>query len=130
MQCCHCSLSLPSSLTSSLILCVCVCVCVCARMYSDSVFEIMTIQNKGVNYRRKYVTQVQQQRSESPTVALTRHACKYKVHKLHQRYVLNQRMYGWWSLCTLHLHACQVRVTVGDSGLCCCTCATCFERYN
>ena len=28
----------------------------------------------------------------------------------------------WWSLCTLYLHACQVRVTVGDSGLCCCTC--------
>ena len=34
---------------------------------------------------------------ESPTVILTWHACKYKVHKLHQRYVL----------C--------------DSGLCCCT---------
>ena len=26
-----------------------------------------------------------------------------------------------WSWCTLYLHACQVRVTVGDSGLCCCT---------
>ena len=24
-------------------------------------------------------------------------------------------MYFWWSLCTLYLHACQVRVTVGDS---------------
>ena len=24
----------------------------------------------------------------------------------------------------LFLHACQVRVTVGDSGLCCCTCVT------
>ena len=23
------------------------------------------------------------------------------------------RMYLWWSLCTLYLHACQVRVTVG-----------------
>ena len=31
-------------------------------------------------------------------------------------------------LCTLYLHACQVRVTVGDSGLCCCSCVTCFER--
>ena len=30
--------------------------------------------------------------------------------------------YLWWSLCTLYLHACQVRFTVGDSGLCCCTC--------
>ena len=28
----------------------------------------------------------------------------------------------WWSLCTLYLHACHVRVTVGDSGLCCCVC--------
>ena len=37
------------------------------------------------------------------------------------------RMYLWWSLCTLYLHACQVRVTVGDSGLCCCTCVTYFE---
>ena len=32
-------------------------------------------------------------------------------------------------LCTLCLHACQVRVTVGDSGLCCCICVTYFERY-
>ena len=31
-------------------------------------------------------------------------------------------MHLWWSLCTLYLLACQVRVTVGDSGLCCCTC--------
>ena len=28
------------------------------------------------------------------------------------------RMYLWWSLCTLYLQACQVRVTIGDSGLC------------
>ena len=28
----------------------------------------------------------------------------------------------------LVLHACQVRVTVGDSGLCCCTCVRYFER--
>ena len=38
------------------------------------------------------------------------------------------RMYLWWSLRTLYLLACQVRVTVGDSGLCCCTCVTSFER--
>ena len=37
------------------------------------------------------------------------------------------RMYLWWSLCTLN--ACQVRVTVGESGLCCCTCVTSFERW-
>ena len=34
---------------------------------------------------------------------------------------MKMKMYLWWSLCTLYLHACQVRVTVGDSGLCCCT---------
>ena len=37
-------------------------------------------------------------------------------------------MYLWWSLCTLYLYACQVKVTIGDSGLCCCTCVMCFER--
>ena len=29
------------------------------------------------------------------------------------------KSYLWWSLCTLHLHVYQVKVTVGDSGLCC-----------
>ena len=43
--------------------------------------------HKGVNQRSKDVTQVQQQRPESATVTLTRYACKYKVHKLHQRYI-------------------------------------------
>ena len=33
--------------------------------------------HKGGNERSKYVTQVQQQRPESPTVTLTRYACKY-----------------------------------------------------
>ena len=37
--------------------------------------------NKGVNQLAKYETQVQQQRPESPTLTLTWHACKYKVHK-------------------------------------------------
>ena len=37
-------------------------------------------------------------------------------------------MYVWWSLCTLYLHACQVRVTAGDSGLCCRVCVTSLER--
>ena len=32
----------------------------------------------------------------------------------------------WWSSCTLYLHACQVRVTVGYSSLCCCTCVYVF----
>ena len=37
--------------------------------------------------------------------------------------------YVWRSWCTLHLLACQVRVTVGDSGLCCCVCVTSCERW-
>ena len=36
-----------------------------------------------------------------------------------------KRMYLWWSLCTLYLYAQQVRITIGDSGLCC-TCVTDF----
>ena len=35
----------------------------------------------------------------------------------------------WWSSCTLYLHACQVRVTVGYSGLCCCTCVMYFKCW-
>ena len=31
------------------------------------------------------------------------------------------------SLCTLYLHACQERVTVGDSGLGCCACVRSLE---
>ena len=45
--------------------------------------------HRGVNQRSNYATQVQQ-RPKSTTVALTWHACKYKVHKLHQRYILQQ----------------------------------------
>ena len=43
---------------------------------------------KGVNQRSKDVTQMQQQRPELPTVALTCHATKCKVHKLHKMYIL------------------------------------------
>ena len=51
-------------------------------------FNSFESTHKGVNLRSKYVTQVQQQRPESPTVTLTWHACKYKVHKLHHRYII------------------------------------------
>ena len=68
--------------------------------------------------------------TESPTNSLW-HASKYKVHKLHQRYaeavtvvefmyLVLQGVHLWWSLCTLYLFECEVRVTIGDSGLCCC----------
>ena len=46
------------------------------------------LTNKGDVQRSKYATQAQQQRPESSTVTHTWHACKYKVHKLHQRYTL------------------------------------------
>ena len=42
-----------------------------------------------------------------------------RAHKLRQRYSL---------LCALYLHTCQERVTSDDSGLCCCTRVTYFER--
>ena len=40
------------------------------------------------------------------------------------------RMYIWWSFCSLYLLACQVRVTVGGSGFCCCVCVMSFERES
>ena len=39
-------------------------------------------------------------------------------------------MYLWQSLCTLYLHACQVRFTVGNSGLCCCVSVWCLLSAN
>ena len=50
--------------------------------------------HKGVNQRSKYISQVQ---PELPTVTLTWHASKHKVHKFHQSYNLVIQM----SLCTL-----------------------------
>ena len=41
-----------------------------------------------INMHGKDISQVQQQRPERPMVTLTWHACKYKVHKLHHRYIL------------------------------------------
>ena len=133
----------------------------------------MQINTQALEIRNTSTT-----KTESPTVTLTWHACKYKVHKLHHYWsyiydlilylcimyytvcylpgifyaVVRQismlfidnrisvfcipevhhrgssRMYLRWSFCTLYLHACQVRVTVGNSSLCCCSCVTYFER--
>ena len=62
--------------------------------------------HKGVNRCSKYVTSVQQRRPESPTAALTWHACKYKVHKLHQRCILrpgrNIRTDYWFHTGIMH----------------------------
>ena len=40
------------------------------------------------------------------------------------RWLKSMRRYLRWSLCTVYLHACHLRVTVGNSGLHCCTCVT------
>ena len=50
--------------------------------------ETATVQNQHTRQlisARKTVRQTQQQRPESPTVTLTWHACKYKVHVESQR---------------------------------------------
>ena len=60
---------------------------------SDSYFFFGESTNKGVKLRSIYVTQVQQQRPESPTVTLTWHACKHKVHKLQQKYILKEVLF-------------------------------------
>ena len=56
----------------------------------------------------------------------------YKVQQVlhthtHTHTYLNTLMYLWWSLYILYLWACQVKVTVGDSGFCCCTCVMSFK---
>ena len=55
-------------------------------MQQNKVKQQQQQTQEGVNSPSKYVTQVQQQRPESPTVTLTWYACKYKVHKLRQRF--------------------------------------------
>ena len=50
------------------------------------------------------------------------------VIKLPSSFIMS-RMYLWWSVCTLYLHIHQVRVTIGNSGLCCCACVTPFEHW-
>ena len=57
-------------------------------------FRFLESTHKGVNYRPKYVIQIQQQRPESTTVTFTWHACKCKVHELHQRYTLFE-FFNW-----------------------------------
>lgn len=47
-----------------------------------------------------------------PTVTLTWHVCEYKVCKLHQNVF------------------CQVRVTIGDLGLCCCVFCDVFRTHD
>ena len=50
--------------------------------------QVWTSTHAGVDWRSKDLTQTQQQRPGSHTLTLTWHASKYKVRKLHQRYIL------------------------------------------
>ena len=59
------------------------------------------------------MVQFQTQSQPLPTRPQTIAVKKEKVQKQFWR------MYPWWSLCTLYLHACQVRVTVCVSGPSC-----------
>ena len=71
--------------------------CICA-LFSREMLQIWNrtrpravVQNqhtRALINAQKYITQVQQQTPESPTVPLTWHACKYKVHKLHHRCII------------------------------------------
>ena len=88
---------------------------ICRQIYHQE-----SIPYKGVNQPSKDVTQAQQQRPESSTVAVTCHASKYKVYKVNTR---QKKVYK--SLCTLDLLSCQVRVI--RSGLCCYVCVTSSE---
>ena len=77
--------------------------------------------HKWVNQCSRFITQVQQQRPESPMVSPgigvnTRYISSHQFN----------RMYLRWSLCLLYLHTC-LYVTVCDSGLCCCICVMYFE---
>ena len=61
-------------------------------------------------------------------LVFTRSLCTLYLHAVYVPCIYTQFMYLVFtrSLCTLYLHACQVRVTVGGSGLCC-VCVTYFR---
>ena len=75
--CCHMSKCSRTKLSSS---------CIPIHGFRIGTANHLPSTHKGVNWRSKDITNAQQQRPESPTVTLTWHACKYKVHKLHQTY--------------------------------------------
>ena len=58
----------------------------CSQPVAQPNLVVAKSTHKGVNQRSEYVTQVQQ-RPDLSMGTLTWHACKYKVHKLHQRYI-------------------------------------------
>ena len=58
-------------------------------------------------------------RSDDGAISLKERERGVIVIYIRNSYAAYKRMYLQWSLCTLYLHACPERVTVGDSRLCC-----------
>ena len=75
---------------------VCVCVCVCVCVFQKTKY---TLRHQLTPHHS----------SQNGTTA---------KRKRSERTVECSRTCPWWSLCTSYLLACQVRVTVGDAGLC------------
>ena len=83
----------------------------CWKMTDCSVWELLTFlqpyvwnqhTKELISALRKTSHEQQQQRLQSPTVTLTWHVSKYKLHKLHQRY---SQMFGLlrgscWTVCS------------------------------
>ena len=73
--------------------------CHAASFLSNGCHQKPESAHKGVNQRSEYATQVQQERPESPTVALTWRVCKHKVHQLHLGHILSVHL--TWHVCKL-----------------------------
>ena len=55
--------------------------------------------------------------------------CPSDLHSSAKPKLKHLRLYLRWSSYTLYLPTCQVGVTIGNSGLCCCVCMTSFKHY-
>ena len=83
---------------------------------------LLASTHKAVNQRSKHVTQVQKQRPGSPTVTLTWHSCKDKVHKFHQSLLLAcLRLRYFCSFRRLIIYL-SVNLCVSLVPFCCCCC--------
>ena len=126
--------------------CVCVCVCVCVRVCAlvrvrINIQNYLGIPNNGT-CRPGIISMAvwHLMRVEARCVNLVNNAIKNSIadtartlnreYSFHCNFVrsrvdvpLVEVMY-----LVFYLHACQVRVTVGDTGICCCACVTYFER--
>ena len=91
-----------------------------SSVYTGKSWAGFSIQRKVVRFGRRAGREFQ---TDGAATALTK-----SLKSETERGPECSMIYLWRSLCTLYLHVCHVRVTVGDSGLCCCTCVTYSER--